>query len=95
MINEFPEILEFSELCLFSDAVLVYCIDEDIQGVLNKINQDVTKFSKELKSNKLKLNAAKTKSIAISKELGTIADNKLKFDRNTEYICKKKIANTI
>lgn len=69
-INDMADDLEYAKLALFADDALLYIAAETVDECVRRMNMDLAKLAEWLKSNKLKLNAEKTKVMSINCEIG-------------------------
>lgn len=113
-MNDIVKCLKYSKVELFADDTLIHIAVTNLEEGVRNLNCDLNSVSKWLKTNKLKLNVNKTKSMVIThkknidtinqqitidnetvesvceiKYLGVLIDNKLNFNNNVNYICKK------
>lgn len=65
-VNDIYKSLVHSKLSLFADDTLIYISGKNVQDVVNKLNEDLSRVNSWLNANKLKLNVAKTKYMVIN-----------------------------
>ena len=58
-LNDIAQISKTMELILFADDINIFMNDKCLDSLINRINNEITKISKLLKTNKLFLNIKK------------------------------------
>ena len=90
-INDLPSVSDLFMPILFADDTNLFCTGKDLKALSCKINEEIAKIYAWVNANELSLNIDIT---TVTKFLGVIIDNKLKWSTHILYI-RKKIAKGI
>jgi len=74
-VNDIIKSVVHSKLALFADDTLVYISGKNVQEVVDKLNEDLSRVNSWLNVNKLKLNVHKTKYMILNNGKNSDLDN--------------------